>query len=382
MATLNFEAKRALSRLEKEDIVENVKVRYRRVAVSFSSGITEYWYLRPNNIKKRFRVPFPKSHYYSGKELIPQLEYEESPFCEDKYSHFFIITKKQQKKFGFCEVRLALHHLIMQLRSEGWIDLEHPKHVLLSDLWALQNSDTSKYQLHINRVKLYAYDGYQYPGVSVIEHCLPIAYHEPPNGRAIVQAWKDPIALWKALNYLTTKNWDITRSSITQCLLSRHRFPNPNRIGPFVIRPGYYINLINNIKRYTKVDSIADLAPKWGGKALAAQYFSIPYGYRPDDIFTSKVGDKLNSILQPDVHKMRKRDYDLIFLNDEKPLNYEDALKLLKYKALAKAALLLVHRDSFDAIMKEDKADRVIEMEPNVVYDGHNYHYALLYLQT
>lgn len=264
-----------LRQLKANKLVSNVS--FERVygngtfSVTFVDGITETWYIS-NNISEShvFDFVMPDDNWFKNKQIRTYREFETNPLnpTYESLQSYFLVSKKDLKEAGFCEVRLKVHELICELVKEGWIPFKYPEQGLRHDFELIRNRDLNKYAEGSHRIAPYR-STINY-GRLLIMHFNDISdirYSYRPTFR---ESWA-PVPLFQAICSLTRNNRNITRSSI-------HKFMST--MGGRNIS-GFRIPLVHPwqiIFHKFKVTSVYDLEPNYGEKAIAAAASGVKYG--------------------------------------------------------------------------------------------------------
>lgn len=263
-----------LKRLNNHQLVSEVS--FERVygngtfSVTFTDGITETWYMS-DNIKEKhiFDSIMPKDEWFKNKQIKTYREFEANPLNPDyqQLQSYFLISKKELKEAGFCEVRLKIHELIDSLIKEGWISFKYPDNSLRKDFELLKKDDLNNYAEGTHRIA--PYRAKPKGGKLLLMHFNDIGdikYSYRPTFR---ESWA-PVPLYQAITNLVSARKNITRSAINKFIATmggRHT-------------SGFRVPLIHAwqaIFTKMKISSVYDLEPNYGEKAIAAAAHNIHY---------------------------------------------------------------------------------------------------------
>lgn len=263
-----------LQRLKNHPLVS--KISFERVygngtfTVTFTDGITETWYMSGNIREKHiFDSIMPTGEWFKNKQIKTYKEFETNPLNPDyqQLQSYFLISKKELKEAGFCEVRLKIHELIDSLVKEGWIPFKYPENSLRKDFESLKKDNLNKYAEGTHRIA--PYRNRTNNGKLLLMHFNDIGdikYSYRPTFR---ESWA-PIPLYQAINAMVISRKNITRSAINRSITimgGRHT-------------SGFRVPLIHSwqaILTKMKVTSVYDLEPNYGEKAIAAAAHNIQY---------------------------------------------------------------------------------------------------------
>jgi hypothetical protein len=373
--TLTQEQRKALKRLKKSDLIKHLTHNYYKISAVFATNIREHWILRdrPRGNPHHFSMRIPKSKLFTKYGLPVYSEFETYPLDEEETEFlrpFFIIQRSSIDKAGFLDIRLRVHKLILELTTEGWIDLKYPRSFLLEDLRRLKCCDSNRFFSGPGTVSAFMKYGHPHlstEGRTLVEHFLK--WGDCGDGRTLREAWSCASTMHAAIQEMLNTRKDITRSILARAIGieggRRHS-------GAKYINPGLYYSIIKNF--FNKHRTILDICPGFGSKLLAASLLDCEYTAEGDyDEMASFVGCAMGQ---------RRAKYDLVILSDTKPLSANDALPLLgKYLNISEGVLVLVNGDESDEIQSRYTPRRVLkaQMCPNFLLKRQGYHRFLIY---
>lgn len=372
MALLTPTQRLAIKKLKSHELVKKLEYNFYKARVTFTSGITENWVLKTNEIhpgRYRFAFDFPKDKLFVH-EIPIYAEFEAQPLDEDEARFlrpFFVAQDRDIKKAGFCDIRLIVHKVITRILAEGWIKLKYPKKLIEEDLAKLRRCDSNRFFVGSGKMSAFVkYDTGYAAGRIILEHFLDWGTYV--NGRlAVADCWNSPSHLHASIQSIMRSNKDITRSNIVRHFgLSEGR----RNAGPRYINPWVYYSIIKSFM--PKHRTIFDLVPGLGSKMLAASLTGSTYvsdisdGLEEAASFVScKLGDTENK-------------YDVSILTDLDPIDAKEAIEILpEYLEKSIHVLLLVRREESDIVKKSFKPRRIVKiaMHPIDKADHHFFIY-------
>ena len=312
--------------LEEHPHVLQVVNKHHYLQVKFDTGITEYWALTEEGLKKQrsYKLPFDED-LFVDREIYSFRQFETNKLLypedyEILKDHFII---KNLDKVGWCDVRFKVHDLAVELVEEGYIPIRYTDEILNKDLEDLRNEDLSRYQQGITR--FCAYSPLPPSGKRLIMHFMPCHAKDQ---------W-DFYSLYRTINNLLPRN--LTREDIVYNLSKEHQNTT---------HPAFYRALFRQWFDI-KGKSVYDLCPEWGFKALAT---AVEGGcYHCDSPYLKNLQEMVEYV-GGEAYSPDQPHYDLIILSDARPVDVESA-----------EALISNFRDISDYLMISVKADTVEE---------------------
>jgi hypothetical protein len=237
--------------------------------VAFVDGITENWYTS-NNITRNHHYDhiMPNDAWVKNKPIKTYREFETNPLRNDyeKLQSYFMISKRDIKQAGFCEVRLKIHELVTELMKEGWIPIKYPDASLKRDFEHVKAIAGAWEGTH----RIAPYRGNKKYGHLLMMHFNDISDIKYEHRPTLREAWR-AVPLYKAVNEMTYAGRDITRASLVR---------NMTTTIEGRAQAGTRLPLIEAWKTLfdkLKLSAVYDLEPNYGEKAIAATACGTKY---------------------------------------------------------------------------------------------------------
>ena len=348
-----------MRRLEAHKNVLRVQKNYFFLRVTFDTGITEWWALNEKALKRRrkylFKLPYNRDHF-NGYEIPTYKQFETNPLYPERYEilkNHFIIKAQDLEKAGWAEVRLKVHDIAVDLKDEGWVDIQYPDDILQQDWTDLLNEDLSRYKS--GKLRFSAFGGRLAFGRRLVMHFMPCAAKDQWNFDQIYQV----------VNRLV-RNRDITREGIVYYLARPHQT---------IRHPAFYRSIFKqwiDIKDKT----VYDLHPDWGFKALAVLAEGGHYVCDSPNITQLQ---KMGSFVGGEVSKPLKHRYGVIILSDVHPVNKESARSLIdNFYGIADYLMITIKQSDCKELAEQYKPWRILRVNDELIENATKDNYIFL----
>lgn len=267
-----------LARLTKHPLISEIKLGRRHGVpvfdVHFSDGITEHWYLYASAIPKHnfSFVVADGQPLFTGFAPNTYGEFETNPLEDDfeELKSFFMVSRHDISKAGFCEIRLKVHEIINELLTLGWQRFRYPESALLKDFESVKNVSLQLYWEANHRLTMYKPKRRE-PGTLLLSHFNDIGHMKYKDRLTLAESWQ-PVPLFHAINYSLRVGKNITYASLVRVLTA-------------ILPDGFWIagprlpNVCIWKAIFTKLGlkSVIDWEPNCGEKAIAAAACGINY---------------------------------------------------------------------------------------------------------
>jgi len=324
--------------------------------VRFTDGTYEVWESRQGT---RFELDKPCYYYLTNAKMrLPRENaildreikiHKQFESIDGSYSELFSVPLKEYMRAGFINRRLFVHEFAQKLVDEGWVDLNYPLDELDNEYKAYLNDSDKRYRYTPNKIVMV--NGERYRCRNLIEHFFPIKLFEGKGWRASLgEGWKSQRKLAIAVSNVMRKCYDINRSNVVREMANDRHLG----YGPRIPNPTFWRAIIDRFAPDT--ESIRDVEPDWGGKALAASFFAADYYY--DDFPYHEAFEELGNFVGANFKKYDNENCDLCILSDM-PVNAETALNRItenidKYDK----CIIIVDHDSYNEVAGKFKPSR------------------------
>lgn len=230
--------------------------------ISFTDGITENWYTSSNITRNHhYDHIMPDDAWIKNKTIKTYREFETNPLRDDyeKLKSYFMISKRDIKQAGFCEIRLKIHELVTELMKEGWIPIKYPDASLKRDFEHVKAIAGTWEGTH----RIAPYRGNKKYGHLLMMHFNDIGDIKYECRPTLREAWR-AVPLYKAVNEMVCNGRDITRASLVRTMTT---------VVEGRAQAGMRLPLIEAWKTLfdkLKLPAVYDLEPNYGEKAIAA----------------------------------------------------------------------------------------------------------------
>jgi len=269
-------------------------------------------------------------------------------------SKHFLVRRDELKTAGFCDIRIKLHELALQLANEGWVDLEYPIEFLEEDFKNICEANTNN--VFCNRQWITAWPSTKQggsPGRIISSHFMKwgnITFGRP----TLAEQWQ-PRPLYNALQRTYLFHHDLTRTNVVRSMMNQY-------IGFKYVYPVFFRNLFENIFKIDK-PKVLDFNPHVGAVAMATAASKGSYLYRPTRLFKGDVPQKMCGFLQMDAKADDGSQVDLAISGEITPNTAEDALELIKeFKPRADLTAIYVRNDERNRLERRFPPKKVFKV--------------------
>jgi len=287
-------ARRILKRLEKEPLITKVNYSAYGFAVTFKTGIKEHWITTLGGQPHKYSIDLPDTAVADDKPVKIYREFETNTLDDDfeEKDKFFILQHSDLTK-SFISGRMAVHQLINDLITEGWVKFQYPEHVLRREIGKRRYNEVywmgDYYRTSANKREML--------GRAVMASFID--WGDIDDGRRTLrEAWKDANFLYKVIRKMIKQKKNITRKTLLNGVCNHD---GRGHSGPLLIAPGLYAEAYNRL--FGKLP-FCDPNPRAGSRVLAAmingskchvgdpgarelaEFFDLYIENEPDVVFT------------------------------------------------------------------------------------------------
>ena len=332
-----------------ESIRSNLKVKLwvRKLKSQLDNlPIVRRTYLRKDHIHVRFTNYFWESYYFdTAQDKLPPYSYHinrhdavinQIPKVYPEYEHqidqniitdnkiinqpHIIINRSDLDKSSFIESRLVLHEYCRQITQREWLQPTHPNIILNNEIKEISDDRDNRCTLN-NMLSVYS-NNKPTLGRKIMESFFDLSEY--------AQIFKSPKYTVRLLNILLKrKDLKFNFHNLLR-LYTAGVVKLPSNYTTYkMFDPSVYLILY---KKLNITNSVLDLNPGYGSKAIAASIDNLKYYTIGDTQFDMAVENGLADFLNLDHHKWDKDNVDLILLDNNFSLpNISSIKKYIKY---------------------------------------------------